>query len=358
MWIRRVFRAPELKDPEAARLARALTPVSWIFIAAAAGAIAASQLLEIPRASPGTSLIALGAAVMSLVLSHRGRPALGAASLLGLSWLVLTSRAGSVGGVGPELAGAFMVLVLAAGVLLGPRGAIVAMVGSAAVPLGVLAFAPQPPPYAAPLAGEIARSAVTSMLLLAGGGLSLLTALRARRSLADTERQASELAGRERELAESQARYRALLERLPAGRRARLASACAGLADAAEAGQGAILVVDDEPIVRRVARRMLERAGWTVLEAAGGREALERLREACDEIRCVLLDRVMPEMDGERTFRAMRALRRDLPVLFVSGEPDPELRLRLADQEALAFVDKPFRLSDLERHLRSLGTCS
>ena len=116
----------------------------------------------------------------------------------------------------------------------------------------------------------------------------------------------------------------------------------------------AVLIVDDEPLVRRVVRRVLEASGWKVLEAATGCEGVERLRQSDQEICCVLLDRVMPGMDGERTFRALREVRADLPILFVTGVPDPGMKQRLSGQERLGYLDKPFRMAELQRQLQQI----
>jgi CheY-like chemotaxis protein len=115
---------------------------------------------------------------------------------------------------------------------------------------------------------------------------------------------------------------------------------------------GLVLLVDDDPSVRRVTRRMLEHCGWRVREAVDGQAAVDSLIDDHDEIRCVVLDRLMPGMDGERTFLALRGLRPDLPVVMVSAQPDPELIRRLSCQEGVSFVDKPFRLSELDRQVQ------
>jgi CheY-like chemotaxis protein len=201
---------------------------------------------------------------------------------------------------------------------------------------------------------EIPDSALTSMALVAGGGVLFLSGLHVHRVRVAARCQAVLVAERDRQLEESRESYRALCARLPAKFLERGTSAAP--ASMRTGSRGAILVVDDEPLVRRVVRRVLELSGWQVLEAASGREGVERLRQSDEEICCVLLDRVMPGMDGERTFHALRAVRADLPILFVTGVPDPALSQRLSGQEHLGFVDKPFRMAELERQLRRIGT--
>jgi CheY-like chemotaxis protein len=201
---------------------------------------------------------------------------------------------------------------------------------------------------------EMPGSAIPSLAIVAGGGLLVLAGLRARRVRLAARGQAILAAERDRQLEESRESYRALCARIPARLLER--GADVETAPTRTGSRGAILVVDDEPLVRRFVRRVLELSGWRVVEAASGREGIERLEQSGEEICCVLLDRVMPGMDGERTFRALRAVKADLPVLFVTGVPDPALSQRLAGQEPVGFVDKPFRMAELERQLRRIGT--
>ena len=70
-----------------------------------------------------------------------------------------------------------------------------------------------------------------------------------------------------------------------------------------------VLVVDDEEIVRSLAKRMVEEAGFSVLTAGDGEEAIRLFRQHQHEIVCVLLDLTMPKMDGQETFRELRRIR-------------------------------------------------
>jgi CheY-like chemotaxis protein len=83
---------------------------------------------------------------------------------------------------------------------------------------------------------------------------------------------------------------------------------------------GTILVVDDEEWVLELAREFLERNGFTVLTAGGGRVALEIIREdEAEAIDAVVLDLTMPDLDGKETFLEIRELRPHLPVIVSSG---------------------------------------
>jgi PAS domain S-box-containing protein len=112
-------------------------------------------------------------------------------------------------------------------------------------------------------------------------------------------------------------------------------------AEGARAGD-TVLVVDDEPAVRNLARRVLTRAGFTVLCASSGEEALERFRERSGEVRAVVLDLTMPGLSGAEVLAALRGLRPDLPVVVCSGWSEAESAARLRDQRPDAIVAKPY----------------
>jgi CheY-like chemotaxis protein len=115
---------------------------------------------------------------------------------------------------------------------------------------------------------------------------------------------------------------------------------------------GVALVVDDEDSVRRLAAAMLARMGFgEVILARGGREGIERFRERSAEIRVVLLDVTMPDMDGETVLAAMRAHRADARIILSSGYSVPSWQGTEGPQ-ADGFIGKPYRLEDLTAAVR------
>ncbi len=108
-----------------------------------------------------------------------------------------------------------------------------------------------------------------------------------------------------------------------------------------------ILLVDDEETVRNVARRMLERAGYSVLTATNGREAVTVYQDRADDIACVILDLTMPEMDGLETYRALCGIRQDVCAIFSSGFDERELTTRFPGIGQAAFIQKPYRSENL-----------
>jgi signal transduction histidine kinase/ActR/RegA family two-component response regulator len=123
--------------------------------------------------------------------------------------------------------------------------------------------------------------------------------------------------------------------------------------DAAQSwrSEATVLVVDDDAMVRSVARRLLEAFGLTVHVAEGGPEAIARLMAAPNAIDAVLLDMTMPEMSGADVFIRMREVRPDLPVVLMSGYHEDELSEEVGAGIS-GFVQKPFTPADLASRMR------
>ncbi len=106
----------------------------------------------------------------------------------------------------------------------------------------------------------------------------------------------------------------------------------------ANTGQN-ILIVDDNGAIRRVTRSALERVGYTVHDAEDGEAAVALFQQESFEVDLVLLDLTLPGIDGEETFRQIRAIRPAVPVVMMSGYSEPEVT---ASYEGLTFLQKPF----------------
>jgi CheY-like chemotaxis protein len=109
---------------------------------------------------------------------------------------------------------------------------------------------------------------------------------------------------------------------------------------------GVILVVDDEPTVRQVARRALERAGFVVEEATDGADAVRKF-EALPQCTAVLLDLTMPEMSGDDVLRAMRTRVPDQAVVLMSGYNEQDVTNRVVGRGHAGFLQKPFTVAEL-----------
>jgi two-component system, cell cycle sensor histidine kinase and response regulator CckA len=116
-------------------------------------------------------------------------------------------------------------------------------------------------------------------------------------------------------------------------------------------GTGTILVIDDEEIVRRTAKSVLEHYGYTVIVADNGRKGVELLTKA-DAVALVILDMTMPAMSGEETLRQLRAVRRDLPVILSSGYNELEATRTLTAKGSAGFIQKPYSPSRLAEQIK------
>jgi PAS domain S-box-containing protein len=120
--------------------------------------------------------------------------------------------------------------------------------------------------------------------------------------------------------------------------------------------QDPILVVDDEDVVLQVAEGMLRRRGYEVLLAADGQEAVNIYRERNGRISLVLLDMRMPGMSGEETFRQLKTIRADVPVILSSGFTEQEATRRFGGLGVADFLQKPYTSKALiEKIEKALG---
>jgi len=115
-----------------------------------------------------------------------------------------------------------------------------------------------------------------------------------------------------------------------------------------------ILVVEDEPVVRRLARMALEEVGYSVVEASDGGDALALLRRDGSAVQLVLSDVVMPGMGGQELARILRDHRPELPLLFMSGYQGEDVTDRGLLEPGAAFIQKPFAPHELARRVRAL----
>jgi CheY-like chemotaxis protein len=117
-------------------------------------------------------------------------------------------------------------------------------------------------------------------------------------------------------------------------------------------GSGTVLVIDDEPQVLDLVRKLLVRAGFTPLLASNGHEALEIFEQRSDSIRLVLLDMTMPRMGGPEALRLVRRIRSDVPVVLTSGYSEEDAREQFGAEGPAIFLQKPYRAQALYEVLR------
>jgi PAS domain S-box-containing protein len=117
-------------------------------------------------------------------------------------------------------------------------------------------------------------------------------------------------------------------------------------------GSETVLLVEDEEIVRAVARRVLEQAGYTVLEADTGEAALQRLAGHTGSVDLVVSDVVMPQMSGRELVEELKAAWPNVRPLLMSGYTDDAIVRHGILSAETAFIQKPFTALDLARKVR------
>jgi PAS domain S-box-containing protein len=119
-------------------------------------------------------------------------------------------------------------------------------------------------------------------------------------------------------------------------------------------GHETILVVDDEPGLRALARSGLRQRGFDVVAVESGEQALEILKRGDPHVDLVVLDLTMPGLSGEKVLRAIRGFRPHLPVLIASGYATVQNQSSWVAAGAVGFLAKPYRIRDLAGKLREV----
>jgi two-component system cell cycle sensor histidine kinase/response regulator CckA len=119
-------------------------------------------------------------------------------------------------------------------------------------------------------------------------------------------------------------------------------------------GTETLLLVEDEAAVRSSARRLLERHGYTVIEARHGAEALRIVETGDRAVDLVITDVVMPEMGGREMVERLRTRHPGIKVLFMSGYSERAITLDGVMPPGTGFVEKPFTIEQLTRRTREL----
>jgi CheY-like chemotaxis protein len=117
--------------------------------------------------------------------------------------------------------------------------------------------------------------------------------------------------------------------------------------------KGTVLVIDDEEPVRQVASEILGYLGYSVVTAGSGEDGLKHVREGMRPD-VVLLDVIMPGLNGFQTLRKLREIEPDLPVLICTGYSDRKAAESLVTEGADGFVNKPYDIETLAKQIAKL----
>jgi two-component system, cell cycle sensor histidine kinase and response regulator CckA len=121
-----------------------------------------------------------------------------------------------------------------------------------------------------------------------------------------------------------------------------------------DVAQATVLLVDDEKLVRRAGQRLLEKLGYKVIVAEDGLAAVRAFAEGRERIAAVMLDLIMPVMDGAETLEKLKEIDPQIPVLLASGYSREEQADALMKKGADGFIQKPFDLATLRAKLGEL----
>lgn len=120
-------------------------------------------------------------------------------------------------------------------------------------------------------------------------------------------------------------------------------------------GSGTILLVEDEEQIKPIAVTFLEMLGFTVIEAANGREALALYQKNAAAITMVVTDMGMPVMDGYELVRELKNLNPTLPIIISSGFGDAEVASRIASTDIAGIISKPYNFDQLRELMKSVA---
>ena len=119
-------------------------------------------------------------------------------------------------------------------------------------------------------------------------------------------------------------------------------------------GSETVLLVDDEDLIIDVGRQILEKLGYKVLIARSGKEALDVYQASGDTIALVILDMVMPDMDGGITYNHLKDMDSNVRVLLSSGYSINDQAQEILDRGCNGFIQKPFNLKFLSENIRNI----
>ncbi|MCP4136146.1 MAG: response regulator [bacterium] len=112
-------------------------------------------------------------------------------------------------------------------------------------------------------------------------------------------------------------------------------------------GEGLILVIDDENMIRKTVKAILERCGYEVILAENGEEGIKIFKERYKEIKAILLDMVMPKLSGKETFMKLKDIDPGLKVLLASGFMQDERVEKLQELGIKDFIQKPYTMDTI-----------
>jgi PAS domain S-box-containing protein len=119
-------------------------------------------------------------------------------------------------------------------------------------------------------------------------------------------------------------------------------------------GSETVLVAEDDEALRKLSRTLLEHAGYTVLVAANGEDAVNMFVQHQDAVQLAILDMIMPRKSGKEAYEEIRRIKPGIPVIFVSGYTADKLQIDDLQEEGVEFLSKPISVTVLIQKVREL----
>jgi two-component system cell cycle sensor histidine kinase/response regulator CckA len=119
-------------------------------------------------------------------------------------------------------------------------------------------------------------------------------------------------------------------------------------------GTGTVLLIDDEEMIIKVGRELLQELGYKVIAARSGEEAIKLYKKNADKINLVVMDMIMPGMGGGETFDNLKAINPDIKVLLSSGYSINGQASKILERGCDGFIQKPFNLNQLSEKIQGI----
>jgi PAS domain S-box-containing protein len=121
-----------------------------------------------------------------------------------------------------------------------------------------------------------------------------------------------------------------------------------------QGGSETLLFAEDDPAVRGIVKNLLEEFGYTVIDAIDGEDAVKKFAAHQDAIRLVVLDVIMPRMNGKEAYETIKGIRSDVKTVFMSGYASDVLQSKFILEDGLHFLQKPVSPATLLRKIREV----
>lgn len=118
-------------------------------------------------------------------------------------------------------------------------------------------------------------------------------------------------------------------------------------------GPNTVLVIDDEEVIRNIAKSILELCGYEVILAESGKAGIEMFQRYQEKIDCVLLDITMPFFPGNLIYAKLKAINPDIKIFLMSGLGEKNARLEFESEQIAGIIKKPFTIDALMKSLHA-----